>query len=54
MLKASTLNGEAFESIPKDVSDLILPGVTHWQSPNFLLYSRAILQKEAEALANDH
>jgi aromatic-L-amino-acid decarboxylase len=27
--------GEAFESVLKDVSDLILPGVTHWQSPNF-------------------
>ncbi len=24
-------NSEAFESILKDVTDLILPGVTHWQ-----------------------
>jgi len=31
-------DGEAFESILKDVSDLILPGVTHWQSPNFFAY----------------
>jgi aromatic-L-amino-acid decarboxylase len=30
--------GEAFESILKDVSDLILPGLTHWQSPNFFAY----------------
>ena len=31
-------DGEAFESILKDVSDLILPGVTHWQSPNFFAF----------------
>ncbi|MDX2502243.1 MAG: pyridoxal-dependent decarboxylase [Deltaproteobacteria bacterium] len=30
--------GEAFESILKDVSDIILPGLTHWQSPNFYAY----------------
>jgi aromatic-L-amino-acid decarboxylase len=31
-------NSEAFESILKDVTDLILPGVTHWQSPNFFAF----------------
>ncbi len=31
-------DGEAFESIIKDVTDLILPGVTHWQSPNFFAF----------------
>jgi aromatic-L-amino-acid decarboxylase len=30
--------GEAFEQILRDVSHLILPGVTHWQSPNFFAY----------------
>ena len=30
--------GEAFEDILNDVTDLILPGVTHWQSPNFFAY----------------
>src|SRR5271155_3533598 len=30
--------GEPFESILKDVEKLILPGVTHWQSPNFYAY----------------
>ena len=30
--------GEAFESILTDVADLILPGVTHWQSPNFFAF----------------
>jgi len=30
--------GEAFESVLQDVSDLILPGVTHWQSPNFFAF----------------
>ena len=27
--------GESFEAMLRDVEDLILPGVTHWQSPNF-------------------
>ena len=30
--------GEAFDRILKDVDDIILPGVTHWQSPNFFAY----------------
>lgn len=30
--------GESFEALLKDVQDLILPGVTHWQSPNFFAY----------------
>ena len=30
--------GEAFEAVLKDVERLILPGVTHWQSPNFFAY----------------
>jgi aromatic-L-amino-acid/L-tryptophan decarboxylase len=32
------LYGEAFESLLHDVSRVILPGVTHWQSPNFFAY----------------
>ena len=32
------VNGEAFERLLKDVELLILPGVTHWQSPNFFAY----------------
>ncbi|MBW2410784.1 MAG: aspartate aminotransferase family protein, partial [Deltaproteobacteria bacterium] len=28
----------AFEILLKDVTDLILPGITHWQSPNFFAY----------------
>ena len=31
-------DGEPFEDILKDVSDLILPGLTHWQSPNFFAF----------------
>ena len=31
-------NGEPFEALLKDVEQLILPGVTHWQSPNFFAY----------------
>jgi aromatic-L-amino-acid decarboxylase len=30
--------GESFESILADVEKLILPGITHWQSPNFFAF----------------
>src|SRR6201998_3688854 len=30
--------GEPFAALLKDVERLILPGVTHWQSPNFFAY----------------
>src|SRR6266404_8385606 len=30
--------GESFETILRDFEQLILPGVTHWQSPNFYAY----------------
>ena len=30
--------GESFDRLLKDVELLILPGVTHWQSPNFFAY----------------
>ena len=30
--------GETFESILQDIQRLILPGITHWQSPNFYAY----------------
>ena len=30
--------GEDFEAMLKDVDDIILPGITHWQSPNFFAY----------------
>ncbi|KAF2306850.1 hypothetical protein GH714_022002 [Hevea brasiliensis] len=32
---------ESLEDILKDVSDSILPGLTHWQSPNFFAYFQA-------------
>src|SRR5664279_856018 len=32
------LRGEAFELLLKDIDQVILPGVTHWQSPNFFAY----------------
>ena len=31
-------DGEPFEDILKDVTDVILPGLTHWQSPNFFAF----------------
>src|SRR6185312_11195390 len=30
--------GEATDSILKDLDEKILPGITHWQSPNFFAY----------------
>jgi aromatic-L-amino-acid decarboxylase len=30
--------GEAFETILRDMEELILPGITHWQSPNFFAF----------------
>jgi aromatic-L-amino-acid/L-tryptophan decarboxylase len=30
--------GEPFDALLKDVEQLILPGMTHWQSPNFFAY----------------
>ncbi len=32
------MEGEDFTAMLKDVEDLILPGVTHWQSPNFFAF----------------
>jgi len=32
------LNGEAFEDILQDITSQILPGLTHWQSPNFFAF----------------
>jgi len=32
------LHGEPFEVILQDVERLILPGITHWQSPNFFAF----------------
>ena len=35
---APPLEGEAFDDILRDVDEIILPGITHWQSPNFFGY----------------
>ena len=35
---APPAKGEPFEALLKDVETLILPGITHWQSPNFFAY----------------
>jgi aromatic-L-amino-acid decarboxylase len=32
------LHGESFEAVLADIDELILPGVTHWQSPNFFAF----------------
>jgi aromatic-L-amino-acid decarboxylase len=35
---AAPEQGEPFEAILKDVDELIMPGITHWQSPNFFAF----------------
>ncbi len=32
------VRGETFDAILKDINDAILPGITHWQSPNFFAF----------------
>jgi aromatic-L-amino-acid decarboxylase len=32
------LNPEPFESFMKDFREIIMPGITHWQNPNFFAY----------------
>jgi aromatic-L-amino-acid decarboxylase len=32
------LQGEGFETIMRDVDEVIIPGITHWQSPNFFAF----------------
>ena len=32
---AAPAKGENFDAILRDVDEIILPGITHWQSPNF-------------------
>jgi aromatic-L-amino-acid decarboxylase len=36
--KNPPVKGESFETILQDVNRLILPGITHWQSPNFFAF----------------
>jgi aromatic-L-amino-acid decarboxylase len=35
---AAPAQGTPFDALLKDVENLILPGITHWQSPNFFAY----------------
>jgi aromatic-L-amino-acid decarboxylase len=35
---APPVNPESFESFMKDFREIIMPGITHWQSPNFYAY----------------
>src|SRR5262245_33521666 len=31
-------HGESFEEILRDLDQVVVPGLTHWQSPNFFAY----------------
>ena len=35
---AAPETGESFDDVMRDVEQIILPGITHWQSPNFYAY----------------
>jgi len=35
---APPAEGEPFEAVLRDVEEIILPGITHWQSPNFFAF----------------
>jgi len=35
---SAPLQGEPFAALLKDMEKIILPGITHWQSPNFFAY----------------
>jgi len=30
--------GEPFETVVRDLDEIVMPGITHWQSPNFFAY----------------
>jgi len=32
------VTGESFDQVMEDVNEIILPGITHWQSPSFFAY----------------
>ena len=36
--EAAPEQGEPFAAMLRDVDEIILPGITHWQSPNFYAY----------------
>ena len=36
--KTAPQNAEGFDDIFKDFKDIIMPGMTHWESPNFMAY----------------
>lgn len=35
---AAPVDGEPFDAVLRDFEQIILPGITHWQSPNFFAY----------------
>ena len=36
--------GEPFEDIMRDLDDIVMPGITHWQSPGWFAYFPRILR----------
>ena len=31
-------DGEPFDAMLRDVEEIVMPGITHWQSPNFFAF----------------
>ena len=44
--------GEPFDAVLRDLDEIILPGITHWQSPNFFAYFPA--NASGPAILGDH
>src|SRR5262249_39726007 len=38
MPSAPPASGESFDAVMRDIEKVILPGITHWQSPNFFAF----------------
>ena len=36
--RAAPEHGEPFSDVLRDVDEIVMPGITHWQSPNFFAY----------------
>jgi aromatic-L-amino-acid/L-tryptophan decarboxylase len=36
--ESAPLQGETFDAVMDDVERIVMPGITHWQSPNFFAY----------------
>ena len=38
LAQAAPEHGEPFTDVLRDIDEIVMPGITHWQSPNFFAY----------------